>query len=92
MPTDRDAVDQQWYWDKKRRKAYYPVATDGSTVHFLTVWHRDEVESALAEDQVVPYEEMDGGYDTLEPWLDAVDSFRLLSEEELAGYTGADDD
>lgn len=92
MTTERDAVDQQWYWDKKRRKALYPVATDESTIHFLTVWHHDEVDSAKAENQMVPYEEMDGGYDTLEPWLDAVDSFRLLSEEELATYAVIGDD
>lgn len=81
-------VEERWYWDQRTNKAYYPVEGEDGRVVVLSAWHEEEVEGALDSGQWIPVEEVSGeniGFDHFE-------SFRLLEEDELDRFRGADDE
>ncbi|MFB6217884.1 MAG: hypothetical protein ABEH77_01705 [Halobacteriaceae archaeon] len=81
-------LSEQWYWDRRTNKAYYPLRSDGDTVELLTVWHRDEVADALAEGALTTVEDIGTtGPDRPGTTFDLVESFRV-DEETAARYTG----
>lgn len=69
-------IEEQWYWDRRNNKAYYPVETGDNTVSFRTVWHEDEVADALRSDVLVPIDEIG---------FDPIDSFRTPADLASAG-------
>lgn len=69
-----DHIDEQWYWDQRTEKAYYPIEADDGTVRFVTVWHESEVTDARDRGALVPIEEI--GLDRTETTFDLLDSFR----------------
>jgi len=76
-----DEIDEQWYWDRRNKKTYYPVEADDDTVVFATVWHREEVTDALSGDALVPIDDLGPDHlDGLEAGFDHFDSFRLPDE------------
>jgi len=85
-----DHLETQWYWDRRTNKAYYPLRADGDTVEFLTVWHRDEVADALAEDALTTVDDIgQTGPDKSGTTFDLVDSFRI-DDEAVTRYTEDD--
>jgi hypothetical protein len=72
---DMSDIDEQWYWDRRADKAFYPVETDDDTVTFLTVWHEEEIADARDSDALVPVEDHPVGADTRT--FDLKESFRL---------------
>ncbi|WP_276256571.1 hypothetical protein [Halomontanus rarus] len=86
------ALEEQWYWDRRTNKAYYPVAVDGDTVQLATVWHRDEIDGALEAGAWATVEELNPG--RTDTTFDLVDSFRMPPITDLAapGDTQTDQD
>lgn len=74
-------IEQRWYWDRRTRKAYYPVETDDDTVAFVSVWHADEVDGAREHDALVPLEEVSDYRD--ETAMTVKDSFRTPEDPRL---------
>lgn len=70
------SLDEQWYWDRRNNKAYYPteVREDG-TVAFTTVWHPEEVADAMDGGALVPADEI--GLDRVDTTFDLLESFRF---------------
>jgi hypothetical protein len=69
-------ISERWYWDRRSRKALYPVEMDGEdTVTFVTVWHREEAEDALDSNAVVPTEDV--SREDMDTTFDLLDSFRF---------------
>lgn len=66
--------EERWYWDRRNRKAYYPIERDDGTVTFATVWHEEEVTDALERGALVPLDEI--GLDRTDTTFDLLDSFR----------------
>jgi hypothetical protein len=89
MAEETPAIEDRWYWDRRTNKAYYPVAVDEDTVQFATVWHREEVEDALAADALATIEDVN--VDRTDTTFDLVDSFRMPPIEDLAAPGGEDD-
>lgn len=86
MSEDSPPLEDQWYWDRRTNKAYYPLRQDGGTVELLTVWHREEARDALAEDALTTVEEIGTtGPDAEGTTFDLVDSFRV-DDETVARY------
>lgn len=73
-------IEDQWYWDRRNNKAYFPVRSDEGTTTFLTVWHREEVQEALQTGVVFPVDEI--GHDRTPTTFDLIDSFRLPAVED----------
>lgn len=89
MADETPSLERQWYWDRRTNKAYYPVAVNEDTVQLATVWHRDEVDGALAEGALTT---IDGvNVDRTDTTFDLVDSFRMPPIEDLAAPGGEDD-
>jgi hypothetical protein len=80
------SIDKHWYWDWRTNKALYPIATDEDTVTLVTVWHRDEVESAIETDALEDVESVGGN----NQGFDHFDTFRLPDEDELRATIGAE--
>lgn len=74
-------ITRRWYWDRRTRKALYPIKVDGETdtVRFVSVWHREEVADALAGDVLVDVEEVSS--ENVDTTFDLLDSFRLPDVE-----------
>lgn len=89
MADETPPLERQWYWDRRTNKAYYPVAVDEETVQFATVWHRDEVDGALAEGAMTSVDDVTSDY--TETTFDLLDSFRTPRVENLAAPGGEDD-
>lgn len=75
-------IPECWYWDRRTRKALYPteIDEDENTVEFVTVWHREEVEDALASEALVPVEEVSS--EIVDTTFDLLDSFRFSNVED----------
>lgn len=85
--NESTGIEQQWYWDRRNKKAYYPVSIGPKTVRFITAWHVDEVTDAIEGDTIVPLDEL--GPDYLagrDAGFDFFDSYRILNDEELAAF------
>lgn len=68
-------LPQQWYWDKRANKAYYPVEVTDETVRLVSVWHRDEVDGAIDAGALRPLEDVN--LDRTDTGFDLIDSFRF---------------
>ena len=106
MSEERPAegIERRWYWDRRNHKACFPCKVDDGTVHFVSIWHEDEVGGALANDALVPIEEFRrlnsiGSFRENLPEdvqertgdqnvFDFVESFRILPDSELDPYCG----
>lgn len=89
-------VNQQWYWDRRSNKAYYPVEMGDDTIELASVWHREEVEGALEREALVPIEEIGvlgrgDEEDVSFVSFDGLDSFRLPDDVEAVGVDGETD-
>lgn len=71
-------IEERWYWDRRNRKAYYPVDTDGETVTMVSVWHQEEVEDARAAEALEPLEAVSEYRD--ETAMTITDSFRTPAD------------
>lgn len=69
-------IEQQWYWDRRANKAYYPVEVEDDTVRLTTVWHREEFEGAMENGALTTVDDLVGSreFDTT---MELIDSFRL---------------
>lgn len=95
-------VEERWYWDRRNHKAIYPCKRGGHVIHFISVWHEDEFETALDNQALVPIEEFrrlrtissfreNLPEDTRErdgekTVFDLVGSFRILDDDEIDTY------
>lgn len=75
------SISKRWYWDRRTRKALYPIEVDeaADTVTFLTVWHQEEVDDALGGEALTSVEDVSvAGFNST---FDLLDSFRFPDVE-----------
>ena len=88
MSDPDGGIDRQWYWDRRNKKAYYPIKEGGEAVRFVTAWKPAAVRDAIEGGALVPLSEMKPGYlEGRSAGFEHFDSDRILEEAELAAYT-----
>ena len=71
-------IEDQWYWDRRNRKAYFPIHRGEGTVSLVTVWSADEIADATDNDVLVPLRGTRPDYVTRDDvGFDYFDSYRL---------------
>lgn len=78
MPSSMTEIEEQWYWDRRNNKAYYPVEFNENTTMFVTVWHKEEIVDAIQTGVVSPIDEID--HERTLTTFDLIDSFRLPAD------------
>ena len=68
-------IEKQWYWDRRSKKAYYPLEVGDGTVRLVSFWHRDEVQGALEAGALTPLDSLE--FSDIETTFDLMDSFRF---------------
>lgn len=81
-------IEDQWYWDRRIDKAFYPIESDDGTVTLLSVWHKEEVSGAIENGAFDPLEEVGGENEG----FDHFDSFRIADEETVREFVTDNDE
>lgn len=73
--ADESILESQWYWDRRNRKAYFPLEKNDGAIQFVTIWHIEEVTDALEGGALVPIDEV--GLDRTDTTFSLLESFRI---------------